>query len=181
MVAIQVPNTTEEEDGPAVPPVHEDGTPYRYEMLFNGMVDRAYADTATELLACIIPRYGSMTEGERLAARLSHATRSQTTVQADINWQHNNLVGCTTPEEEVILTSSRANPPEITTWSCIVPIILVDVYYEPLGSLPQPVSSFADVKNPPNIFWLRVQDETEYLLSLCVIGLVEVNQHADAD
>lgn len=178
MSAIVVSNTTEDDDAPADVPVKADGTPFRFEMLFNGLVDRAYADDVQDLLGCMIPRYQTMTEGERLAARLQHATRTQVTVQADINWTHRNLVDCT-PEEQVILSSSRATPPEIREWSCEVPIVLVDVFYEPVGRLPQPTSTFADVKNPPNIFWLRVEDEHDYLMSLGNVGFVEVNLHSD--
>lgn len=178
MSAIVVSNTTEGDENTVEVPVKDDGTPYRFEMLFNGLVDRAYGDTAEDLLDCLIRGYKSMTAGERLAARLSHAVRTQTTVQADINWQHNNLVGCT-PEEQVILCSSRATPPEIRQWSSPVPIVLVDAFYRPVGSLPQPVSTIADVEDPPNIFWLRVEDEYNYLVSLASIGHVVLNSHTD--
>lgn len=178
MSAIVVSNTTEADESGLDVPVKEDGTPYRFEMLFNGLVDRAYADAAEDLLGCMIHQYLHMTPGERFAARLAHAVRTQTTVQADINWHHNNLVGCT-PDEVSILTSTRANPPEVREWSSEVPIILVDVFYKPIGSLPHPVSTLADVTNPPNVFWLRVEDEYEYLVSLASVGFIELHLHAD--
>lgn len=178
MSAVVVSNTTEEDDVPVDVPVKDDGSPYRFEMLFNGLVDRAYADTAEDLLACMIPRYTTMNPGERLAARLQHATRTQVTVQADINWNHRNLVGCT-PEEQVVLSSSRATPPEVREWSSEVPIVLIDVYYQPIGTLPHPISAVADVKDPPNIFWLRVEDEYEYLVSLGTVGFIDLHAHSD--
>jgi hypothetical protein len=178
MSAIVVSNTTEEDDTVLDVPVKGDGTPYRFEMLFNGLVDRAYADTAEDLLDCMIPQYQTMTVGERFAARLSHAVRTQTTVQADINWHHANLTGCT-PAEIAVLTSSRSTPPEIREWSSEVPIVLVDVFYRPLGALPQPISTLADVQDPPNLFWLRVEDEYGYLGSLGSVGFIDLNEHAD--
>lgn len=178
MNAVIVSNTTETDEIPLEVPVKADGTPFRFEMLFNGLVDRAYADDVADLIGCMIPRYQTMSDGERLAARLHHATRTQTTVQADINWTHRNLTGCT-PEEQVILSASRATPPEIREWSSTVPIVLIDVYYEPIGRLPCPTSTLADVTSPPNIFWLRVEDEYDYLMSLGSIGFIEVNMHHD--
>lgn len=178
MAAIVVSNTTQADDGIPETPVKPDGSPYRFEMLFNALVDRAYADSPAELLECMIPRYTRMTEAERLAARMKHASRTQTTVQADINWAHDNLAGCT-PEEQVILLSSRSLPPDIAEWSCEVPIVLIDVFYAPHGALPAPVSTLADVTNPPNILWLRPSGEHEYLFSLADVALIELNQHAD--
>lgn len=178
MNAIILSNTTEADADNLEVPVHDDGAPYRFEMIFNGLVDRAYADTAEDLLDCLIRGYGSQTPAERLAARLAHAVRTQTTVQADINWQHNNLTDCTA-QEVTVLTASRATPPTIGTWSSEVPIVLVDLFYLPLGSLPSPTSTIADVEDPPNIFWLRVEDETAYLLSLASVGHIDLHSHAD--
>lgn len=161
-----------------VVPHREDGSPYRFEMLFNGMVDRAYADTAAALLDCLIPRYVHMSEGERLAARLQHAVRTQVTVQADINWHHRNLVDCT-PDEQAVLTASRATPPLVAEWASQVPLVLVDAFYSPIGALPQPTSALADVTDPPNLFWLRVEDEHDYLVSLARVGLIVLNEHRD--
>lgn len=178
MAAIVVSNTTEADQTVIDVPVKADGSPYRFEMLFNGMVDRAYADTADDLLECMIPQYTRMPAAERLAARLQHATRTQVTVQADINWSHNNLMDCT-PEEQIILSASRATPPDMREWSSPVPIVLVDVFYAPIGQIPQPISTISDVNDPPNILWLRVEDEYEYLISLGRCGFIALNSHHD--
>lgn len=178
MAAIVVKNTIEADDTTPTVPMKPDGSPFRFEMLYNGLAERAYSDSASDLLDCLIRGYATLAPTERLAARLSHAVRSQTTVQADINWNHENLVDCT-PEEQVVLGASRATPPDVSEWSSEVPLVLVDMFYEPLGELPQPVSTIADVENPPNVWWLRVEDEYAYLLSLHQIGLLVLNQHAD--
>lgn len=178
MTAMIVPNTFEDL-APVPAPTHEDGDPFRFEMLFNGFADRAYADRAEDLLDCLIPRYLTMTPAERLAARLAHAVRVQTTVQADINYEHDNLVGCT-PEEIAVLTATRSVPPSILMWSCPVPLVLVDVFYQPTGDLPTIVSGLADVTNPPNVYWLRPSDEDDYLASLAYVGFVGLHAHADA-
>ena len=177
MTATIVSNTYEDL-APVPAPMREDGTPFRYEMLFNGFADRAYSDDAVDLLNCMISRYTSMTEAERLAARLAHAVRVQTTVQADINYEHDNLTGCT-PEEVAVLTSTRSVPPSVGMWSCKVPLVLVDVFYQPSGDLPAIVSGIADVTNPPNVYWLRVADEDDYLASLAYVGFITLHSHAD--
>jgi hypothetical protein len=178
MAAIIVPNTTEANVEDLEPPTKDDGNPYRYEMLFNASVDRAYADTTDELLACLIPQYLTMTEGERMAARLSHAVRTQVSLQADINWEHANLTGCS-PEEVAVLAGDRTTPPEIRAWSSAVPLVLVDVFYQPTGALPRPFSTVADVANPPNIFWLTPADGYDYISSLSTLGFIEVHLHSD--
>jgi hypothetical protein len=178
-VTAMIVSNTFEDLAPVPAPTREDGTPFRYEMLFNGFADRAYADHAEDLLTCLIPRYTTMTPAERLAARLAHAVRVQTTVQADINYEHNNLVGCT-PEEIAVLTNSRSVPPNVGTWSCAVPLVLVDVFYQPAGDLPSIVSGIADVTNPPNVYWLRPGDEDTYIESLAYVGFVALHAHADA-
>ena len=176
MTATIVSNTYEDL-APVPAPLREDGTPFRFEMLFNGFADRAYADHAEDLLNCLIPRYTTMTPAERLAARLGHAVRVQTTVQADINYEHDNLVGCT-PEEIAVLTGTRSVPPNVGTWSCAVPLVLVDVFYQPMGDLPTIVSGIADVSNPPNVYWLRVQNEADYIDSLAYVGFIALHEHA---
>lgn len=178
MTATIVSNTFEDL-APVPAPLHEDGTPFLYEMLFNAYADRAYADNPEDLLDCLIPRYATMTASERLAARLSHAVRVQTTVQADINYEHDNLTGCT-PEEIEVLTCTRSVPPNVGTWSCEVPLVLVDVFYQPAGDLTPIVSGIADVTNPPNVYWLRPSDEDDYLASLAYVGFVGLHAHADA-
>lgn len=175
-MAVVLPNVTESIATPFEVPLKDDKSPYRFEMLFNGYVDRAYADTAGELLGFLIRNYARMTDTEKRSARLHHAVRMQTKRQADLNYSHDNLRGCT-PEEQVVLSSSRATPPDIREWSCEVPIILVDVFYEPVGKLPRPISTFADVENPPNILWVRPEDEYEYLISLANIGAIDLNEH----
>lgn len=178
MTAVVIANTAQADTIEVPVPAKSTGEPYIYEMLFNGYADRAYADTPAELLGCLINGYEAMNDTERLTARLRHATRTQATAQADFNWHHNNLVG--EPDEVIsILTSSRSTPPAITEWSSEVPIVIVDVFYEPFGALPQPTSTISDVKNPPNIVWLRVHDETEYLTSLARADHIALHQHAD--
>lgn len=177
-MSVVMNNTPAELEAPQDVPLRPDGTLYRFEMLFNGFTQRAYADTAEELLAFLIRGYDRMRESERLAARLHYAARSQVTVQAEINAFSD--LSAVTPEEYVVLNASRATPPEVGEWGAEVPLVLVDVYYRPLGDLPRPVSLIADVAEPPNIFWITPTDPYDFLVSLNRIGLISLNEHIDS-
>lgn len=172
-MSVVLPNSIADAEAPDVP-MRPDGTPYRFEMLFNGFAERAYADTAEELLAFLIRGYDRMPKGQRLAARLHFAARSQVTVQSYIN-ADSDLSGVS-PEEWVILNSTRATPPEVGEWAAEVPLVLIDVFYQPLGNLPRPTSAIADVEEPPNIFWLAPTDEYEFLISLHRVGVIALHE-----
>lgn len=171
-----VANPSEAATAPPRVPSRPDQQPYRYEMLCNSGTSRVYADTADELLAALIRGYDRMGDAQRLAARLAYAARVQATAQADINYAHD-LDTCS-PEEQVILFGTRAIPPEVATWSCPIPLILIDVYYEPDGTLPRP-SGQNDVANPVNIIWLSPYDPTEFVYSLTELGVITVAEHSD--
>lgn len=152
--------------------------PYRFEMIYDGGAVRAYADTAAPLLECLIPHYQTMSPARRLSARISHATRTQVTTQADIN--HTFGLDQVTPHEYVVLTRTRSTPPDESAWTCRVPLVLVDAYYAPLTDLVAPVGS-EDVNDPSNLLWLRpAAGEYEYLESLHVTGHLSLHAHADA-
>lgn len=159
-------------------PMHDDNTPYRFEMICNGFTDRVYGDTADELLSFLVRGYSRMSDAERLSARLHLAARVQTSVQADINYSHD-LDQCS-PEEQVILFGTRAVPPDVATWTCPVPLVLIDVFYEPDGTLPRPMGEL-DVAEPSNVLWLSPYDSYEFVVSLAEIGFIDLREHADYD
>lgn len=159
------------------PPFKNGTDPYQFEMIFDDGKGRAYADDPDALLTVLIGGYGTMTEPARLAARLHLAVRTQTTLQAVII-DHVGLEGVT-PEEYAVLMASRATPPDVNVWTCEVPLVLVDSFYAPHGSLPVPISGKGDVDNPDNLLWLRPHDPFEFLVSLHEVGLVGLFAHAD--
>lgn len=168
---------TVEAAGEITPPFKNGSDPYRFEMVFDDGKGRAYADDADALLTAMIGGYGTMTEPARLAARLHLAVRTQTTLQALII-EHVGLEGVT-PDEYAVLMASRATPPDVNVWNCLVPLVLVDSFYAPHGSLPAPISGLGDVEYPENLLWLRPQDPFEFLVSLHEVGLIGLYAHAD--
>jgi hypothetical protein len=172
---ITMQNTSAEEAPPVDVPLRPDNQPYRFEMFYDGFNSRAYADTADELIAFLIRGYDQMNASARLAARLHLAVRSQVLVQAEINASFN--LNQVTPEEAVVLQGHRNNPPDVTEWNCEVPLVLVDVYYEPIGSLKRPASGIADVTAPDNVLWVSPADPYEFVMSLHNIGVVGLSEH----
>lgn len=175
--AIILRNPADPSETAPAPPFKDDGSAYRFEMIYDGGKYRAYADDAEALLATLIRGYDRMDEPARLTARLHLAVRTQTTTQADICAYYG--TDSLTPDEYAILMASRATPPQITEWTSEVPIVLVDVFYTPMGDLPRPVGPDGDVAEPANIFWLRPTDPYDLLESLHGIGAIGLAQHND--
>ena len=82
MAAVLTRNPTT--DTPVDPPRHEDGTGFRYEMIFETDRSRAYADTPADLLDVLVPGYTALTEEERLVARIGYATNLLAPLQAAV-------------------------------------------------------------------------------------------------
>lgn len=178
MTAVVVANTFGTGDPPSNIPLRHDNTPYRYEMIFDGGKSRAYADTADELLGVLITGYETMSQDQQLVARIEHAVRTQATLQARINAAHD-LSQCS-PDELVVLRGHRNTPPEVEVWTCPVPLVLVDVFYKPIGNLPRPSSGIVDVEQPPNLLWLSPTEPYDFLVSLHEAEVIILNEHMDA-
>ncbi len=177
MASVVVANAQEGAD-PSVPR-RADGSLYRYEMIFGGFAARVYADSVTELCEHLITGYAELDDDvAQAAARIQHAVRAQVHVQADIVAQHG-MEGCTPAERELLL-GSRHEPPMVGEWQPDVPLVLVDVYYEPLGPLPQPKGQpRGGGPEGSNLIWLRAGDEADLVESLAEVGLIVVSVAPD--
>lgn len=155
-------------------PAHPDGSFYRFEMLADGGWSRVYDDTATGLLDYLIPGYAALDVQAKITARITHATNVQVRLQAAVN-----TFFSTTPrtaEEQAVLTGSRHIQPELETWTCAVPLILIDAFYYPYTYTKRPVSGIHDVAAPQNMWWLRpAQDDLGYLKSLHAVGAIDLH------
>ena len=154
-----------------VAPRRPDGSLYRFAMYFDGLRSVAYADTPEELCEVLIPGYSAMSNDERLTARILYATRSQVQLQAAIAAEADPS-GCT-DEERGVLLGPRDVPPAPEVWQADVPLVLVDVYYEPQGQLARPVGRpRSGGEDNSNILWLSAVDESSLLTSLAAAGLI---------
>lgn len=158
-------------------PLRDGRTPYRFEMTFDDGKYRAYADDAEALLGCLIRGYDQMAAQQRMAARLHLAVRTQTTVQAAINTHFG--LDEVTPEEYAVLQATRATPPDVTEWNSHVPLVLVDTFYQPFGTLPVPMSAPVETGEFDNLMWLRPSDPYDFLTSLAELGLISLFAHVD--
>ncbi|MGH9250608.1 MAG: hypothetical protein ACRD0W_13950 [Acidimicrobiales bacterium] len=135
--------------GPESPraPTRPDGGLYRFEMIFGGWGHRAYADTEAELCGALIPGYGELLDDTaRMKARIIHAVTEQVQLQASINVA-SDPEASTEADREVLLGPRHVQPP-VARWDCDVPLVLVDIYYEPLGRLPRPPASRGGTGRP---------------------------------
>lgn len=177
MASVVIANAQDGVD-PSVPR-RPDGSLYRYEMIFGGFSARAYADSVTELCELLIAGYAELDEDvDQATLRIQHAVRSQVQLQAEILSQHG-MEGCT-PAERALLVGSRHEPPAVAVWQPDVPLVLVDVYYEPLGPLPCPKGSpRGGGPEGSNLVWLRPGDEAALVESLAQAGFIVVSTADD--
>lgn len=175
MPAVVIANTSAA-DPPPPPPRRPDGSRYRFELIYAGGRLRGYADQPDQLIAALVGEsgYPELGEADRYAVRLRAAVDAQVRLQADLN-QADGLDGCSA-EELVVLLGGRDTPPQLTEWGAGVPLVLVDGFYQPDGDLPRPVSTMADVAEPPNLVWLRVASDLDLLESLHQAGYLHLHE-----
>ena len=66
-------------------------------------------------------------------------------------------------------------------WESIIPLVLVDAFYEPFSDLPRPVGRPRNGGAPDsNIIWLGFSDEVEFLLGLNRCGEIQLAAFTDA-
>lgn len=169
-------------------PLHADGSRYPFRMVYDRGERIGYADTPVDLMDLLIPGYAALNEQDQAVARIRHAVRVQVALQAEINANVD-------PEEWAALSDVERkvlNGPRFEqpigwsedaefgdVWESEIPLILVETGYEPWLARPKPVSGIADVINPPNIVWLRPQDEWEFLQSLSLAGDIVLQESTD--
>jgi hypothetical protein len=109
----------------------------------------------------------------RYKARIINAITQQVHLQAELNAQ-GDLEACTEAEREVLL-GPRHIQPRVTSWNYEIPLVLVDVYYQPIGELPQPAAKpAARPDEHPDLIWLSPATEETYLRSLAEAGVIDL-------
>jgi hypothetical protein len=156
-------------DVPSTPPRRPDGTAYRFELIYDGAKHRAYADDLVELMGALIPGYESLDGPSRAVERLVAAVRAQVRLQA---WlcAEGDLEACSAEEREILL-GSRHQPPAVERWEALIPLVLVENYYEPQGGLPRPEGVPQWGGGPDsNLIWIDASSEMALFLSLHLAG-----------
>lgn len=175
MAAVLTRNPDAEEK--IVDPVKADGSRYRYEMIFEGGRSRAYADTAIELVDALVPGYEAMDEEGRTRARVSYASSLLAPVQATVLQRVDQTA---IPEaEKRVLLQPRFEPVVVEEWSSEVPLVLLDVHYQPYSDIAAPVSTLESGGDPRNLIWLRAADDLSLVLSLDRAGLISLGESTD--
>lgn len=155
-----------------------DGTSYPHAMVVGP--ETVLAETVTDLVAYLLPGYGSIPAGpdgddqafvERASAMICHAAKIQAVIAAD-----GLSDGEFRPEEldEATLTAifgDRTIPLDLDHWDGPIPLVLLVTDYAP----------FAD-RLPPtgNVLWLDPSDELAFLASLANAGVLRHYAHESA-
>lgn len=161
-------NAAEAADVPPTPP-HPAGRLWRFEMIFGGGAWRAYADTAADLVAALIPGYDDLVAPtERAHARLRTACDLQVRLQAALV-AGPQIVECTAEQREVLL-GNFSQPPVLVWWDAPVPLVLVKTFYAPYRPTPAPEG---------NVWWLDPSDEWELLVTLAQADVIRLHARDD--
>ena len=164
-------------DTEVVDPTKDDGSRYRFEMIFDSGRSRAYADTAADLVDVLVPGYAALDAEAKIAARVRYVTDMLASVQAAVLNAHDQ--SDLTPEERAILLQPRFEPVVVDEWSSEVPLVLADVHYAPYSDLTPPMSTLDDVADPRNLIWLRAGEEFALLTSLARIGYISLGENTE--
>lgn len=136
-MALRIPNQPEQPPGTA-------DVSYSIEAVHDKW--RIYADTPEEVLGLLIDGYADQTDEQaRLQVRLKLACRARVMVQTLLNAGES--FEQATVEETHILLHRGDTPPVVAEWECAIPLVLITLFYQPIGNLPQPRTL------PPGQIW----------------------------
>lgn len=169
-----------EEDGPVIPPAHEDGTPYQYCMYFNGLAEVAFADESMELYDALFSGYSSLDEEDRMKLRIHLAAAVAAQVEAEILFDIDE--DKISEEDWAVLTAPRNLPqPEVGLWSNPAPLVVYETAYAPYTQVPPPASAINGSSDAPNLWMIRNADEDDFLVSLHEVGYIRLMQNEQED
>lgn len=175
-MAVSIRNTTSATDAPTAP-THEDGTPYTFEMIYAGGARRGYADSHTELVGLMIDGYpASDSPKELMKARIRLAMDWQVRLQALINTEMQEQLADCDEQQLAILLGSRDVPPTPVQWDCPIPLVLVDTFYKPIGTVPRPNASDDEA-----LIWLDPNSDRSLLLTGHSAGAISLFSAGPAD
>jgi hypothetical protein len=153
-------------------PVNEYGEPYAYALLHDGGSAVTYADTFTELVEQLIDGYDQIAWDNTADADMARGLYLQAVrTRAQARILGSAARGTYTYDEQAAMTEVIPAPGPV--WTCPVPIVLVDAFYEPFTRRPRPESEPRDGSTPgTNIIWLSWADEKSFIESLHNVGEV---------
>jgi hypothetical protein len=109
---------------------------------------RLSTDSAEEILGRFIDGYPEQADEQaHRQARLGLALQARRTVQTLLN--AGEQFDQSTAEEAEILLDRSDVAPAVGQWRCPIPLVLVTVFYAPLGQLPQPRT-----EPPGQVWWI---------------------------
>lgn len=173
------------------PALKENGENYNYRMFYNNEREIIDADTVSECLNVLIPGYENITDEEykqnmrlNLARGVQMAARAQILSTADLDelqdWElkvltyenpnevNHDPYGWGEGKGEI----GVYNPDQIDMWYSKVPLVLIDLNFDPYTNIRRPLSVEGNYVFVSNIIWLEPSEEYAFLKSLSRIGYV---------
>jgi hypothetical protein len=175
MTAILLGNNRATRDASVpAPSLKDNGDTYNWRMFFDGQGQIADTDEILDLMDLLIDGYSSMNADRRFYARLQYMQTVQYRKRVEIlaNLTPEQFDGLNTEERALLERNEPFDPPgtwgedELGMWESEVPLVLIDVFYAPYTPEPRPMSSHGDYENVPNIIWLRIANDMQFLETL---------------
>ncbi|WP_114906718.1 hypothetical protein [Ornithinimicrobium murale] len=155
-------------------PTKPDGASWNHAMVFSqdGQMQMAVADTAGELLALVIDDYPTRDASvedlvELDAARIDYGIRLAQGIQE--SWLASAVtegaleLGQADPRDVDAWFRAKDSGVDVGQWSRDVPLVCLDMAYEPFTDTPAPTG---------NVAWVEVRDELSLLNSMSQLGLI---------
>lgn len=178
-MSIIVGKNNRAEDGPVVPPEHPEDREWPYCMYYRDGLMVAFADTYKELLLALIPGYQNMTEDEQVFHRIRLAQGAAAQIQGRILAQvdRNEISDA---EWEVLVAPRGDSQPRADWWVSDIPLVVVETSYEPFTEVPRPASGVDSPDGETNLWWVRPEEEEDFLISLHEVGFIRLMQATPA-
>lgn len=161
----------QEGDAKILPPIHEDGSTFIYCMYYNQDQDIVFADTTGELLNTLTPGYLKASPEDKDFLRIRLAQRIAAEIQADLLVKPAEHLS--DEEWDTAITPKNTSIKTPTLWTSKVPLILVETSYVPYTPYERPTSPHQGYA-AENLWWIRPQEEEDFLVSLHEIGYIRI-------
>lgn len=178
-MSVFVAKNNRAEDGPVTPPEHPDGKSWPYCMYYRDGLAVAFADSYSELILALIPGYQEMDEGDKAFHRIRLAQGAAAQVQGRILAQVEQT-DVSDAEWQVLVAPRGEEQPRADWWTSEVPLVIVETSYEPFTDVPRPASGLESPDASTNIWWVRPEEEEDFLISLHEIGFIRLMQATPA-
>ena len=183
MTATIITNERATRDAFVPPPtLHEDGTPVKWRMFYEGGSHIADSDYLDDLIEVLIPGYATLSSAaNRDFTRMQYLRDIRGSLRASIlaGIPQDEWNALSVGEQSALEWDEEFDPDFLDTggvpfvWSSDIPLVLLEADYAPFQpNRTPPLSKHGDHEVVDNILWLRSSTEQAFLVTLTHAGVI---------